>query len=121
MAIGSAVVSATDSVFFCFEDFFFVWKLILRLLFLRRGGEVGGTGADNDFGWLDTVIDCAGPLSDRRHAAETEVPFIGSSTSPWTSLARGVNELFGSIRTLILWGGVGGGPSPVPVCVSCGG
>ena len=72
--------------------------------------------------WLDVGIDCVGTLSDRRHAAEMEVPIIGSSTLPYISVEEfSSSKRRGSIRMPLSWGGVAGGSSPDSIFVSRGG
>ena len=89
MAIGRSMVSSTWYIFFCFEGLF-GYQLVLGLVLRRGADEERGTGAESDLASLDSAIDCDGSLLDCKHTADTEVPFMGSSTS-----VRGVVEFAG--------------------------
>ena len=125
MAIGWSAVSSTCSAFFRFGGFFFAFQLVLLLLLPRGADEECGMGVERDSASLYLVVGCDGSLPGCKHTADTDVPFMGSSTFPWTTSVRAVvkfavSRCKGLTEKLISWGGVGGGSSPGSIISSWG-
>ena len=118
MAIGCSVVSSAFSTFF---RFLFVDQLVLRLRFVRGADEERGTGGERDFMLLGLVTRNDNSLPDRRHIADMEVRFIGSSTTSERAAIESTGSQYeGSMGPPMSWGGVGGGASSGSIFSSWG-